>query len=137
MAKPTGRRIRTEYTPIPVDPSKFVHIDRPSDRSLRGSVITGFVLWIGAGAVIGACGYFWFINSAATDLYLPAAVGASIAVALGIRNTLKAGRKRREDWIRCGGDPTGMSDLMFGTMRGYRTAEGEWVVPEQGSGDYF
>lgn len=136
MDELTGRRIRRGYTPIPVDPSKFVHIDRPSDRSLKGSIITGFVVWIIAGGVTGSCAYFFLINPNATDLYLPAAIGATLAVLLGVRHTVKDGRKRREDFVRCGGDPTGMSDLMFGTMRGYRTAEGEWVVPEVGSGDY-
>lgn len=135
MTEPTGRRIRREYTPAPVDPSKFVHIDRPSNGSLKRGVITGFVLWILAGGVIGAFIYFFFVPTA-DSLYLPATIGAALAVAFGIRSTLKNGRKRRDDFVRCGGDPTGISDMMFGTMRGYRTPEGEWVVPEQGSGDY-
>lgn len=46
------------------------------------------------------------------------------------------GRRRRDDFIACGGDPTGMTDMLFGVMRGYRTGQGEWVVPAQGSGDY-
>ena len=33
-------------------------------------------------------------------------------------------------------EPTGMTDMMFGVMRAYRTEQGEWVVPAQGSGDY-
>lgn len=135
MTEPTGRRIRREHTPAIVDPSRFVHIDRPSNSSLRGAILTGFVLWIIAGGVIGSIVYFFF-NQDATDLYLPAAIGAAIAVVIGVRHTVKTGRKRRDDFVRCGGDPTGMSDMMFGVMRGYRTAEGEWVVPEQGSGDY-
>lgn len=134
MTEPTGRRIRTGYTPV--DPSKFVHVDRPSDRSLKGSVITGFVLWIGAGGVVGACGYFWLINPEAETLYLPAAIGAAIVTICGYFNTRKNGRRRRDEFIRCGGDPTGMTELMFGTMRGYRSEKGRWVVPEQGSGDY-
>lgn len=136
MTEPTRpRHARTEYTPTPVDPSKFVHIDRPSDRSLKGAVFVGFILWIGAGAGIAACLFIWTVP-AATNAYLPAAIGAAIAVALGIRSTVRSGRMRREDFIRCGGDPTGISDMMFGSMRGYRTADGRWEVPEQGSGDY-
>lgn len=134
MTESKGRRIRTGYTPV--DPSKFVHIDRPSDRSLKISIIIGFVLWSGAGGVIGACGYFWLINPEADNVYLPAAIGAAIAVLIGVRSTIKDGRRRREDFVRCGGDPTGMSDMMFGMMRGQRTNEGKWIVPEQGSGDY-
>lgn len=136
MTEPTGRRVRTGYTPVPVDPSKFVHIDRPSNRSLRGAVAFGFFFWAVAGGVICALIYFFFFNQQAKDLYIPAAIGAIIGVILGVRHTIKDGRKRRDDFVRCGGDPTGMSDMMFGIMRGYRTAEGEWVVPEVGSGDY-
>jgi hypothetical protein len=120
---------------MPVDPAKFVHIDRPSNASLRGSIVTGFVLWIGAGATVAAFVVSRFNDDGLTCL-AAAVVGAALAVALGVRSTLRAGRRRREDFVRCGGDPTGMTDMMFGTMRGYRTAEGEWVVPEQGSGDY-
>lgn len=136
MTEPTGRRIRREYTPATVDPSKFVHIDRPSNNSLRGAVIVGFILWAVAGGLVASLIYFFLINPAADNLYLPAAIGAAIAILLGVRNTTKNGRKRRDDFVRCGGDPTGISDLMFGSMRGYRTAGGKWEVPEQGSGDY-
>lgn len=134
MTESPGRRVRTGYTPV--DPSKFVHIDRPTDRSLKGAVIVGFVLWIIAGGIVGACIYFWFINPEAETLYLPAAIGAAVVTVCGYFNTRKNGRRRREDFVRCGGDPTGMTELMFGSMRGERTAEGKWIVPEQGSGDY-
>lgn len=134
MTESTGRRVRTGYTPV--DPSKFVHIDRPSNRSLKGTAFTIFVLWTMAGGTVGACGYLWFINPDATDLYLPAAIVAVIVDIFAYFGTKKEGRRRREDWVRCGGDPTGMSELMFGSMRGERTSEGKWIVPEQGSGDY-
>ena len=48
----------------------------------------------------------------------------------------RSGRRRREEYVRCGGDPTGVSDLVFGVMRGRRSPEGTWEVPVQGSGDY-
>lgn len=128
-----GRRARAGYTPV--DPSKFIHIDRPSNASLRGAIFTGFVLWILAGGVLVAFIVSRFDDDGPTWL-VAGIIGASLATALGVSNTLRAGRRRREDFVRCGGDPTGMTDMMFGSMRGYRTAEGEWVVPEQGSGDY-
>ncbi|WP_147294391.1 hypothetical protein [Arthrobacter sp. RT-1] len=53
MTRPKGRRART--APAPVDRSKFVHIDRPSNASLRGAVIVGWILWMGAGATIASC----------------------------------------------------------------------------------
>jgi hypothetical protein len=118
-----------------VDPAKFVHIARPSNASLRGSIVTGFVLWIGAGAIIAAFLVTRFSDDVSACL-IAAVIGAALATTLGVRTTLRSGRRRREDFVRCGGDPTGMTDMMFGTMRGLRTAEGEWVVPEQGSGDY-
>ncbi|HEX9088649.1 MAG TPA: hypothetical protein VF867_14105 [Arthrobacter sp.] len=133
MTGPTGRRVRTGYTPA--DPAKFVHIDRPSNASLRGAVVTGFVLWIGAGAISAG----WLATRFSTDvpLYLVASVaGAILVTVLGIRSTTRIGRRRREDFVRCGGDPTGMTDLMFGSMRGWRSPDGAWEVPEQASGDY-
>lgn len=130
---PRGRRTRTVYTPV--DPSKFVPIDRPSNASLRGAVVTGFVLWIGAGAI--SAGWLATLFSTELPIYLTASVaGAALVTGLGIRSTTRIGRRRREDFVRCGGDPTGMTDLMFGSMRGWRTPEGKWEVPEQASGDY-
>jgi len=134
MTEPTGRRVRAGYTPV--DPDKFVHIDRPSDASLRGTVIVCLVLTIGAGAIAAAFVVVLF-DPAEDWVYLVAAViGASLATLWSVRSTLRSGRRRREDFVRCGGDPTGMTDMMFGSMRGVRTPEGRWEVPEQGSGDY-
>ncbi|WP_104163950.1 hypothetical protein [Cryobacterium sp. N22] len=134
MTEPTGRRVRGGYTPV--DPDKFVHIDRPSDASLRGAMVVGFVLAIGAGA--SAAAFVVVLFDPAEDwIYLVAAlIGASLALLWSVRSTLRSGRRRREDFVRCGGDPTGMTDMMFGSMRGVRTPEGRWEVPEQGSGDY-
>lgn len=133
MPEQSGRRARHGCTPV--DPAKFIPIHRPSNASLRGAVVTGFVLWIAAGAISAG----WLASCFSTQLpfFLTAAVlGATLVTVLGVRNTKRMGRRRREDFIRCGGDPTGMTDLMFGSMRGFRTPEGEWEVPEQGSGDY-
>ena len=77
MTEPTGRRARTGYTHV--DPDKVVHIDRPSNFSLRVVAVVAFVLATLAGA----------------------------------------------------------TDMMFGAMRGWRTADGRWEVTPQGSGDYI
>lgn len=134
MTEPTGRRARTG--PTPVDPAKFVHIDRPSNASLRGAIVIGAVLAVLFGGAAGSCILLPF-HPENQFLYL---VGGIIGIVAGsiinVRMTLRSGRRRREDFIRCGGDPTGMSDMMFGVMRGQRTETGEWIVPEQGSGDY-
>jgi uncharacterized membrane protein YeaQ/YmgE (transglycosylase-associated protein family) len=132
----TGRRARTG--PTPVDPAKFVHIDRPSNASLRGAVITGIVLSTVAGAIAASCALLPFNLAPESEfLYLVAAIiGGALACVLWVRGNSRQGKRRRDDFVRCGGDPTGMTDMMFGVMRGIRTENGTWVVPEQSSGDY-
>ncbi len=76
MTEPTGSRARTG--PAPVDPSKFVHIDRPSNASLRGAVVTGAVLAVLFGAAAGGCMLLPF-HPENEFLYL---VGAAIGVVL-------------------------------------------------------
>jgi hypothetical protein len=55
-------------------------------------------------------------------IFLNGSYGAGKTSALGgliyVRTNLLDGRRRREDFVRSGGDPTGMSDMMFGIMRG-------------------
>lgn len=134
MTEPTGRRARTR--PSPVDPGKFIHIGRPSNATLRGAVAMGVALSFLFGAAAGSAVLlpFHFDNE---FVYLAgAAVGAALANIINVRVTLRWGRRRREDFIRSGGDPAGITDMMFGVMRGQRTEKGEWFVPEQGSGDY-
>ncbi|MET4144088.1 hypothetical protein [Arthrobacter sp. UYCo732] len=134
MTAPSGRRARTG--PAPVDPSKFVHIDRPSNAGLRGAVAVGMFLSIGAGAAALSCALLPF-SPEAEILYLVAAcIGAVLGAVIFTRSSLRSGRRTREDFVRCGGDPAGMTDTMFGVMRGNRTKNGQWVVPEQSSGDY-
>lgn len=134
MTQAKGRRARAGS--MPVDPSKFVLIDRPSNSSLRRAVIVGWLLSIGAGATIASCAVLPF-NPEVQSLYLIAAIiGAAVGSVIYVRTNLRDGRRRREDFVRSGGDPTDMSDMMFGMMRGKRSEEGKWVVPEQVSGDY-
>lgn len=136
MTGPTGRRARTATSVTPVDPAKFVHIDRPSNASLRGAIVTGAVLAALFGGAAGGCILLPFHPENQYLYLLGGAIGIVIGSIINIVVTLRSGRRRREDFIRCGGDPTGMTDMMFGVMRGYRNENGEWVVPEQGSGDY-
>ncbi|WP_426767015.1 hypothetical protein ACP3TD_09530 [Pseudarthrobacter sp. 1G09] len=134
MIQSKGRRSRK--TPPPVDPTKFVHIYRPSNSSLRGAVVVGWALSIGAGAILGACILLPFSPTVKTLYLVGAIIGATLGGAIYVYTNLREGRRRREDFVRTGGDPTGISDMMFGVMRGKRTQEGNWIVPEQGSGDY-
>lgn len=88
---------------------------------------------------MGANSAEWLASRFSPELpiFLTDAVfGATRVTVLGIRNTTRIGLRRREDFVRCGGDPTGMTDLMFGSMPGCRTPEGEWEVPVQAPGDY-
>ncbi|ACL42426.1 hypothetical protein Achl_4475 (plasmid) [Pseudarthrobacter chlorophenolicus A6] len=134
MTNTSGRRARTHRTPV--DPSRFVHIDRPSNASLRGAVVTGIALSFLFGAAAGGAVLLPFHPENELLYLVGMAVGVVVANIVNVRVTLRSGRRRREDFIRCGGDPTGMTDMMFGVMRGQRTEKGEWYVPEQGSGDY-
>lgn len=91
---------------------------------------------MGVGATIASCALLPF-NPDVKILYLIAAIiGAALGGLIYVWTNLREGRRRREDFVRSGGDPTGMSDMMFGIMRGKRTEEGKWIVPEQSSGDY-
>lgn len=49
-------------------------------------------------------------------------VGAAIGAALGgfiqVQRSLCEGRRRRGDFVRTGGDPTGITDMMVGVTRG-------------------
>lgn len=134
MTQPTGRRARIGQTPV--DPAKFVHISRPSNASLRGAVVVGAVLAVFFGAAAGSCILLPFRPKNEALYLVGAVIGAVLASVVNVSVTLRSGRRRREEFVRCGGDPTGMTDMMFGVLRGERTEKGEWVVPEQGSGDY-
>lgn len=134
MTQAKGRRARAGS--MPVDPSKFVRIDGPSNSSLRRAVIVGWLLSIGAGATIASCAVLPFNPEVQSHYLIAAIIGAAVGSVIYVRTNLRDGRRRREDFVRSGGDPTDMSDMMFGMMRGKRSEEGKWVVPEQGSGDY-
>lgn len=134
MTQPTGRRARTGQTPV--DPAKFVHIARPGNATLRGAVVMCAALAVLFGAAAGSCALLPFKPENETLYLVGGVIGAVLASILNGQVTLRSGRRRRDDFIRCGGDPTGMTDMMFGVMRGYRTTEGKWVVPAQASGDY-
>ena len=134
MKDRSGRRARTGNTAV--DPDKFIDIDRPSDATLHWTAVVCLVLAAGAGAIAAGC-LIALVDPAEDITYLIVAlIGAALAATLEGRVALRNGRRRREDFVRCGGDPTGMTDMMFGAMRGFRDADGKWVVPAQGSGDY-
>lgn len=116
MTQPKGRRART--TPAPVDPSRFVHIDRPSNTTLRGAEVVGWVLSIGVGAILGGCVLLPFSPEVKTPYLVGAVIGAILGGIIYVSTNLRDGRRRREDFVRTGGDPTGISDMMFGVMRG-------------------
>lgn len=97
---------------------------------------SAFSLSIGAGAIALAGALLPFSPEAEILYLLAAVIGGSVGGAWFFVTNRWDGRRRRDDFIACGGDPTGMTDMLFGVMRGYRTGQGEWVVPAQGSGDY-
>lgn len=113
MIQPTGRRARTR--PTPVDPSKFVHIDRPSNASLRGAIVVGTLLAVLFGAAVGGCVLLPFNPENDYHYLVGAAVGVVVALVIYIRVTAGSGRRRREDFIRCGGARRGRSTYTCST----------------------
>lgn len=99
-------------------------------------MVVGAVLAVFFGAAAGSRILLPFSPRNEALYLVGAAIGAVLASVVNVGVILRSGRRRREDFVRCGGDPAGMTDTMFGVMRGERTQNGEWVVPEQGSGDY-
>ena len=130
------RRRHLRNTPSPVIPANFVPIDRPTNLSLRGGVAVMVGMSALAAAIVFALVTLLFDPEERIIYAWTAAAGAAVGATVVVSSMRRTGRRRREDFVRSGGDPTGVSDLMFGVMRGRRTAEGTWEVPPQGAGDY-
>jgi hypothetical protein len=134
LSEQRGRHLRN--TPAPAVPANFVHIDRPANLSLRVAVAALVTLSALASTVVFALAALLFTPEGTAANVGVAALGAALGAAAALASLRRSGRSRREDFVRCGGDPTGVSDLMFGVMRGRRAAGGTWEVPSQGSGDH-
>ncbi|MET1033848.1 MAG: hypothetical protein ABWX68_01245 [Arthrobacter sp.] len=132
MTECTGRRRRAD---VAIDPHGTVNTQRPGNATLRLAATLMIVLPALGGAILA--GFVASLLSARWDAIVPAAcLGAVLVGTLSLRMLLRAGRGKREDFRRAGGDPSGISTAMFGAMRGERLPDGTWAWTPQASGDY-
>jgi hypothetical protein len=112
---------------------------RPSNGSLRFWAAFWTVFWgllVGVGAAVGyvfltdrhpigilSIGFFMLGCGLGVGLYLPAHFNSA--------------RKKRDMFVRVGGDPTGITPWMFGAMGGSITEDGlwEWYTYSGSSGE--
>ncbi|GAB5079410.1 hypothetical protein [Arthrobacter sp. AD-310] len=115
---------------------------RPSNRSLRfwaGFWVVFWTLFCGVGFTVG---YVFLSNLIIGRPYgvlsiLLFVLGCGIGLVLYLREHFRVARKKREDFVRAGGDPTGITPWMFGAMSGRINDEGvwEWYTSSGSSGE--
>lgn len=109
------------------DPANFDIHNRPTNASLRGGIILGFFLSAIPGAMLLMLLYVWISpEEEAGWLILWTAIGASIGMSMYFPQNLRSGRIKRREYIKAGGDPTGITDHMFGAMGGCQNPDGQW-----------
>lgn len=110
---------------------------RPSNASLITVVALGFIFSALPGAILLPLPYV-FISGEPEVFWTVAlaVVGALIGMSLYFPSNLRDGRRKKREFIAAGGDPTGITDHMFGAMAGRKMPDGSWEwSPEGGSGD--
>lgn len=110
---------------------------RPSNRTLTATVWVGFFLSAVPGAVLLLLLYV-FISGEPTAFWTVtlAIVGALIGMSMYFPSNLRDGRRNKREFIAAGGDPTGITDHMFGAMAGRKLPDGSWEWSNKGgSGD--
>lgn len=109
------------------DPANFDITNRPSDRSLRAGVVVGFLLSAIPGAVLLPMPYTFIAEDPQMNVFLIfVGIGAAIGMSLYFPHNRRNGRIKRREYVRAGGDPTGITDHMFGAMGGYQRPDGKW-----------
>ena len=109
-------------------PDNFDITNRPSNVSLTWGIVVMFILSAVPGAVLLPMPYvFWFTDEPSGSIALTLAIiGAVIGMAWYFPAQVRAGRKKRREFIAAGGDPTGISLRQFGVMGGRRLPDGRW-----------
>ncbi|MCU1566500.1 MAG: hypothetical protein JWQ56_1437 [Pseudarthrobacter sp.] len=109
------------------DPLNFDITNRPSDASLRATVVFGFFLSALPGAVTLPLIYSWIVGEPTGGWAIFwALIGALVGMTYYFPSNKRSGRIKRREFISAGGDPTGITDHMFGGMGGYRRKDGSW-----------
>ena len=112
---------------------------RPSNGSLRFWAAFWTVFWgllVGVGAAVG---YVFLtdrhpIGILSTVFFM---LGCGLGVGLYLPAHFNSARKKRDMFVRVGGDPTGITPWMFGAMGGSITEDGlwEWYTYSGSSGE--
>jgi|GEM_PF-3050567 len=104
---------------------------RPSNRSL--GFWSGFwtVFWALLGGVGFAVGYVILSNlfvgpPLGIFSILFFVLGCGLGLGLYLPEHFRAARRTRTEFVRAGGDPTGITPWMFGAMSGKITEDGVW-----------
>lgn len=109
------------------DPANFDITNRPTAKELRVGLIIGFFLNAIPGAIILPLIYTWVVSEPeAGPVIILAAIGALIGMATYFPRTKKAGIRKRREFVAAGGDPTGLSDMLFGIMGGAPVGKTGW-----------
>lgn len=109
------------------DPANFDIHNRPSNASLRFGIVFGFFLSAFPGGIILPLLYVWIIPEPTGGWAIVcAAIGALIGMSMYFPHNLRDGRIKRREYVKAGGDPTGISDHMFGAMGGCENKDGQW-----------
>lgn len=109
------------------DPANFDITNRPSNASLRRTIVIGFFLSAIPGAVVLPMPYAFIAAEPEAGWVIAfAVVGALIGMAFYFPANLRSGRIKRREFVRAGGDPTGITDHMFGAMGGHQRPDGRW-----------
>ena len=115
----------------------------PNQRPSNGSLYfwAGFwtVFWALLFGVGAAVGYVFLTGRHPIGIIsiLFFVVGCAIGLGLYLPDHFNRARKKRAEFVKAGGDPTGITPWMFGAMRGSLTEDGvwEWYTPSGSSGE--
>lgn len=109
------------------DPANFDINNRPTPGKLRLWLVIGFFLNAIPGAVILPILYIWIAKPPEVPLVITAAViGALIGMVTYFPRTKRAGRSKRREFVKAGGDPTGYTDMLFGVLGGAPVGPTGW-----------
>ena len=109
-------------------PDNFDITNRPSNASLA----VGFIVWCILVSIPGsllAGMIYYFLNPSESNtqgLLIAGLIGSIVSITLYIPYHLRKGRKKRAEFISAGGDATGISTFLFGSMGGRILPDGRW-----------
>ena len=105
---------------------------RPSNRTLQFWAGFWTVFWTVLAGVGSAIGYVFLSNLIVGRPYgilsiLFFVLGCGLGLALYFRDHFNRARSKRDEFVKTGGDPTGITPWMFGAMTGRINEDGVWA----------